>query len=69
MCNTFVRKDTRVGGKDMKTYTITRTITDIVSVKAKDDKELMELYNEGAIDEMLTIEGNRTERYSFRKTK
>ena len=23
----------------------------------------MELYNEGAIDEMLTIDGNRTERY------
>ena len=44
----------------MKTYTITRTITDIVSVKAKDDKELMKLYNEGAIDEMLTIDGNRT---------
>jgi len=47
----------------MKTYTITRTITDIVSVKAKDDKELMELYNEGAVDEMLTINGTRTERY------
>ena len=47
----------------MKTYTITRTTVDIVSVKAKDDKELMELYNEGAIDEMLTINGTRTERY------
>ena len=47
----------------MKTYTITRTITDIVSVKAKDDKELMELYNEGVVDEMLTIDGTRTERY------
>ena len=47
----------------MKTYTITRTTTDIVSVKAKDDKELMELYNEGAVDEMLTINGTRTERY------
>ena len=47
----------------MKTYTITRTTVDIVSVKAKDDKELMELYNEGAVDEMLTINGTRTERY------
>ena len=47
----------------MKTYTITRTTTDIVSVKAKDDKELMKLYNEGVVDEMLTIDGNRTERY------
>tara|TARA_R100001480_G_scaffold154309_1_gene159184 strand:- start:2298 stop:2492 length:195 start_codon:yes stop_codon:yes gene_type:complete len=47
----------------MKTYTVTRTITDIVSVKAKDDKELMKLYNEGVVDEMLTTDGNRTERY------
>ena len=47
----------------MKTYTITRTTTDIVSVKAKDDKELMKLYNEGVVDEMLTIDGTRTERY------
>tara|TARA_R100000900_G_scaffold139263_1_gene118791 strand:- start:837 stop:1037 length:201 start_codon:yes stop_codon:yes gene_type:complete len=46
-----------------KTYTVTRTITDIVSVKAKDDKEFMKLYNEGVVDEMLTIDGNRTERY------
>ena len=46
-----------------KTYTVTRTITDIVSVKAKDDKEFMKLYNEGVVDEMVTIDGNRTERY------
>ena len=49
----------------MKTYTVTRTITDIVLVKAKDDKELMKLYNEGVVDGMLTIDDNRTERYKI----
>ena len=35
----------------MKTYTITKTITNYI--EAKDDKELNELYREGVVDEVL----------------
>ena len=35
----------------MKTYTITKTITNYI--EAKDDKELKELYGEGVVDEVL----------------
>ena len=35
----------------MKTYTITKTITNYI--EAKDDKKLKELYGEGVVDEVL----------------
>jgi len=35
----------------MKTYTITKTITNYI--EAKDDKELNKLYGEGVVDEVL----------------
>ena len=44
----------------MKTYTITKTITNYI--EAKDDKELNELYSEGVIDEVLS-NINPIERY------
>ena len=44
----------------MKTYTITKTITNYI--EAKDDKELNKLYNEGVVDEELS-NANSVERY------
>jgi uncharacterized membrane-anchored protein len=44
----------------MKTYTITKTITNYI--EAKDDKELNELYSEGVVDEVLS-NINPIERY------
>ncbi len=44
----------------MKTYTITKTITNYI--EAKDDEELNELYSEGVVDEVLS-NINPIERY------
>jgi len=44
----------------MKTYTITKTITNYI--EAKDDKELNQLYSEGVVDEVLS-NINPIERY------
>jgi hypothetical protein len=47
-------------GGSMKTYTITKIITNYI--EAKDDKELNELYSVGVVDEVLS-NINPIERY------
>ena len=59
-CKTLLENFKPVERVIMKTYTITKTITNYI--EAKDDKELNELYSEGVIDEVLS-NINPIERY------